>query len=443
MQTGTSVYLHQLIADGAGQLGAIRLNGARIGDGLYLSSARVTNLSGPALAADWLQTSAAVHLDQGFIAEGAGERCTIRLHSARIAGPLYADSSTVTNRTANDHRWIVDGLVYSGVPLLKTNGIRENRQAYLDLLRTGTPAYAAQAYQQLAAAYGAEGHDTDARKVRMSQRSDQIARGGLGLPDRWWGKTTGLLLGYGYQPWRALLGLLLVFGISVWLSWLLGGHGALAKPTSPSLPPAAAPTAPPEQCPGIDTVGQVTTSIEANAWRGGAGAWLSMSGLMVAAGVVLVGGATATRKASPWCWPLVLGLSVFSALCLIAHWASWPRPGAGGAGHSAIEQRSTGLGELRPEASAGPGVGLYLGILATAVAAGASFLAVPTILLGRLSHFPLPRRPGRHMDRDGRPTLEHLGGGPGPSVLGLQLARWFGRGLDEVRAVGLIGRHGL
>ena len=120
----------------------------------------------------------------------------------------------------------------------------------------------------------------------------------------------------------------------------------------------------------------VTTSIEVNAWRGGAGAWLSMSGLMVAAGVVLVGGATATRKASPWCWPLVLGLSVFSALCLIAHWASWPRPGAGGGGHSAIEQRSSGLGELRPEASAGPGVGLYLGILATAVAAGASFLAV-------------------------------------------------------------------
>jgi hypothetical protein len=90
----------------------------------------------------------------------------------------------------------------------------------------------------------------------------------------------------------------------------------------------------------------------------------------------LVGGATATRKAAPWCWPLVSGLSVFSALCLIAHWASWPRPGAGGAGHSAIEQRSSGLDELRPEAPAGHGVGLYLGILATAVAAGASFLAV-------------------------------------------------------------------
>jgi hypothetical protein len=39
---------------------------------------------------------------------------------------------------------------------------------------------------------------------------------------------TGLTLGYGYQPWRALLGLLLVLALSVGLTWILGRQGGLA-----------------------------------------------------------------------------------------------------------------------------------------------------------------------------------------------------------------------
>jgi len=41
---------------------------------------------------------------------------------------------------------------------------------------------------------------------------------------------TGLTLGYGYQPWRALLALLAITAVAVALAISLGSHGALARP---------------------------------------------------------------------------------------------------------------------------------------------------------------------------------------------------------------------
>jgi hypothetical protein len=98
----------------------------------------------------------------------------------------------------------------------------------------------------------------------MAQRRDQIARGGLSWTDRRWGQTTGVLLGYGYQPWRALVWLVGVFAVSVTLAVVLGAHGALVKAANPNAasPPAGSPTttttatALAEPCPLIDTVGR-------------------------------------------------------------------------------------------------------------------------------------------------------------------------------------------
>ena len=107
-------------------------------------------------------------------------------------------------------------------------------------------------------------------------------------------------------------------------------------------------------------------SVEVNAWEAGAGTWMSTLGLVAAAVVVLVGGATARRPASGWCWPAVLGLAIFSVVCLVARWLSWPGPGDGGYG--GLHMQGSLLGGL-VSASAGPGVGFYLGIFATAVTA--------------------------------------------------------------------------
>ena len=98
-------------------------------------------------------------------------------------------------------------------------------------------SYAAQPYQQLAAAYRNEGHDSDVRAILIAQRRDQIARGGLARTDLWWARFTGWLLGYGYQPWRALLYLAGVLAVSVALTLPLG-------PPAPAGAPARAPPRP-------------------------------------------------------------------------------------------------------------------------------------------------------------------------------------------------------
>jgi hypothetical protein len=98
------------------------------------------------------------------------------------------------------------------------------------MLTHRTPSYAAQPYRQLAAATQAVGHDSDTRKVLIAQRRDQLKRKAItSLHERTWAKLTGLTLGYGYQPWRALIGLLVVVAAAVTLVIIAGGqHAGLA-----------------------------------------------------------------------------------------------------------------------------------------------------------------------------------------------------------------------
>jgi hypothetical protein len=131
------------------------------------------------------------------------------------------------NRTDPQWRLDLDGLVYTGLP--RGTSTRE----WLRLLRESSPFYAAQPYQQLAAAHRAAGHDGEVRRILMTQRRDQIDRRALtGRAERGWARLTGLVLGYGYQPWRALVCLVLVLVAAVVLAVVLGGHGGLAAPQS-------------------------------------------------------------------------------------------------------------------------------------------------------------------------------------------------------------------
>lgn len=187
----------------------------------------------PALVADRLRTGSDVLLDDGFTATGTGPRGTVRLRATTVGGVLDLTGSTVESTSVPEHRWLLDGLTYSAVPRLTD---RDNRRALQELLRTATPSYAAQPYQQLASAYRSEGHDADARAILMQQRRDQLERGALtDRRDRAWARVTGLLLGYGYRPSRALLYLVGVLTLSVTLTVLLGGHGH--SPVHPTNPP--------------------------------------------------------------------------------------------------------------------------------------------------------------------------------------------------------------
>ncbi|MEV0066649.1 hypothetical protein [Amycolatopsis sp. NPDC050768] len=219
-----------LSATGAGEDGAVRLTGAHIGGQLSCRSATLHNDSGPALNIARVQTGGAVFLVKGFSATGAGAGVVLDLTDLRVAGALFFDPTAFEHNCRADRRLAVDGLVYSGVP-------RTASTDWLSLLGEATPAYSAQPYQQLAAAQRAAGHDREARRVLIQQRRDQIRRGALtGRGERAWARLTGLLLGYGYQPWRMLLALFATLIFSAVITTELGAHGGLAQIQMPTKP---------------------------------------------------------------------------------------------------------------------------------------------------------------------------------------------------------------
>jgi hypothetical protein len=116
LQVVGRVFLHRAIAHGAGEWGTIWMGGARIGGQLDCSGASITNPSGPALRADFLH-AAGLFLRERFTADGASELGTVRLLGARITVHLDCSDAVVTSRSDPHHRWTLDGLTYAGLPL--------------------------------------------------------------------------------------------------------------------------------------------------------------------------------------------------------------------------------------------------------------------------------------------------------------------------------------
>jgi hypothetical protein len=209
-----------LTATGSGDAGAVRLSGARIGE-LECDKAALRNDSGPALVANSLQVDQSMSLADGFRASSAGDDVTINLTGARVGGTLVFNPGLFEHLTDSHRRLAVDGLTYARVPE------QIPTRDWLQLLRYGTRSYAAQPYQQLAAGHRALGNERQVREILMAQRDDQLTRTNPGWRERLWGKITKVTLGYGYQPWRALLFLAGVLALSCVLAVALGSHGAL------------------------------------------------------------------------------------------------------------------------------------------------------------------------------------------------------------------------
>ncbi|MFF2431738.1 hypothetical protein [Streptomyces mirabilis] len=212
--------------------GAVRFLGAHIGL-LDCDGARLENTSGPALHAEFLRVDHSVFLRDGFRATGAGHS-VLALNGVSV-GSLWLDTSGVTRSGQATGALVgIDGLTYADLPA--PVGLAR----WLELLRDHTPGYSAQPYQQLAAVHRAAGHDSEVRDILMAQRRDQIDRGGLRRRDRAWARFTGLTLGFGYQPWRALLLLFAVLASSVALAVILGGPGGglqrTARANTPTTP---------------------------------------------------------------------------------------------------------------------------------------------------------------------------------------------------------------
>jgi hypothetical protein len=233
LQVDGDVYLTRGFATAAsGDRGAVRLTGASIGGNLDCSGAILRNDTGPALLAYGVQIGQDIYLTGEFAATGGGtdDRAAVNLRAARVGGALYFQPKRLEHNVDPHKRLAVDGLTYPGVPG------RIRPEDWRELLRYGTPRYTAQPYQQLAAGCRAQGDERQARQTLMAQRDDQLARTNPRWLENTWGKITKVTLGYGYQPWRALVFLAGVVAVSCMLAWLLGAHGALAQTSKTATP---------------------------------------------------------------------------------------------------------------------------------------------------------------------------------------------------------------
>ncbi|MFF1608209.1 hypothetical protein ACFVYA_10550 [Amycolatopsis sp. NPDC058278] len=223
--------------------GTIRLPGAHISGQLNFKGATLRNESGSALNIEGATIDESVFLSNGFIAIGGGDDAAVSMTGARFGSSFRLDPKGIMHRSDPLQRVQVDGLVYNTVP----RGV--STAEWLSLLREGTSEYQPQPYQQLAAVHRAAGHDHEARRILMEQRRAQLDRNALtGLSDRIWTRVTGWTLGFGYQPWRALIGLLGVLGIAAVLACVLGADGGLVQ--SPMQSPKA-----PVTCTPIERIG--------------------------------------------------------------------------------------------------------------------------------------------------------------------------------------------
>ena len=97
LRVGLGMFLSSgFSATGAGANGAVSLVGARIGS-LECDGACLHNDSGPALNAYKLEVSQDIFLHRGFTATGAGQKGAVRLDGARIGGSLECDGAELRN----------------------------------------------------------------------------------------------------------------------------------------------------------------------------------------------------------------------------------------------------------------------------------------------------------------------------------------------------------
>ena len=229
LKVGNGLFLTGIFqARSSSTRGTVCLLGASVVGPFEVDGARLEAAYGPALNADWLTVHGSVFFNEGFTAESDCERGTLRLQGAEITGQLNLNGASVLNsadagaglvlisaRVGSDLVMPLHALAAagsSGSLLVNVNGLHYPRvprgatyQEWLVLLAHHTPSYAAQPYQQLAAVHRAAGHDQEARQILVAQQRDLRRRGDLGGRGRMFlHAVSGVFIGYGHRPFRAL-----------------------------------------------------------------------------------------------------------------------------------------------------------------------------------------------------------------------------------------------
>jgi len=153
----------------------------------------------------------------------------LHLGGGTIGGTFELAMAAVQSAKRRAGVVILEGLEYPRVPQGAT--LRE----WIDLLATGTMEYEAQPYRQLAKGYKELGDEGAARAIGIAQNRDRGKRGSMGGGVQRFGHgLSGLLLGYGYKPWRALVGLVIVLAATSVLVVVAGRLGLLVLASAPT-----------------------------------------------------------------------------------------------------------------------------------------------------------------------------------------------------------------
>ncbi|MEV1168455.1 hypothetical protein [Nonomuraea sp. NPDC049784] len=202
------------------QVSGIDLFAAQVGEGIWLQRATVGHLcaaSSTVTGRFGMQGSTVtgeLDLAGTLVRAGSPDEVMIDLSDAQagkaVLTPAAGSVGVVSLRNArigtlqdlSEHgpRTELDGAVYERLQPLPPHSARTR----LVWLRRGCDLYTPHPYEQLASAYRSSGLDREAGRV-LREKLRQAAAG-RGLAQRAWGRVQDLVLGYGYQPWRAAIG---------------------------------------------------------------------------------------------------------------------------------------------------------------------------------------------------------------------------------------------
>ena len=220
-----SVFLHfGFIAKGE-----VRLPSASIGSNLECDKGQFINPNGAALNGEGLKVAGNVFLREGFKAEGKvdlfganigksfqwrdvilPEKAELDLRFAKI-GTLRDDP----NSWPESGKLLLHGLVYDQIhdkaPRDAKSRIEWIRLQYDNRAEEVKGQFRSQPYEQLAAVFRKSGLDEDAKKILIDKNRDIARLTKLTLSERFRHGLFGLIIAYGYDPWRAVwFGLVIV-----------------------------------------------------------------------------------------------------------------------------------------------------------------------------------------------------------------------------------------
>ncbi|MGW0821379.1 membrane-associated oxidoreductase [Streptomyces sp. NPDC002845] len=206
---------------------------ARVGGGVHLEGASLSCAHGPAMRAHGADVGAQFNCCDGFVARGRLSMSSLTIRSrlsfsdGRIDVPAGRPALVSRRSTASEidlrFREPVRGTValsharvtvLCGTPDTWPTAIRLDGVVYdsflpqlpavqrLPLLARDPEGFTPQPYEQLATSYRQHGRDADARTVLLAKQ--RRLRATLPWPGRVWSRLQDLMVGYGYQPMRAV-----------------------------------------------------------------------------------------------------------------------------------------------------------------------------------------------------------------------------------------------